>query len=103
MNTTIKQTEARHTPGPWQVTPAGGISNGTEIVILNVFDKEREAFAMNNGFGNAAENAALISAAPELLEACEALLLHFPATNDPSDKLCLKQARAAIAKAKGSK
>lgn len=35
-----------------------------------------------------------------LVEACEALILHFPGTKDPSNLLALEQARAALTLAK---
>lgn len=38
----------------------------------------------------------------DLLAALEALVLHFPGSHDPSDRLACDQARAAIAKAKGN-
>ena len=85
--------EAKHTPGPWsrrgthihyQANPGG-----YRFDIAEVF--------RDVGAAKADANAALIAASPELLDACKDLVLHFPSTNDPSDKLALAQAKAAIA------
>lgn len=51
--------KANHTPGPWEVTPAGGIAGDGEVIIIG---------PINNGFGCAADNALLIAAAPEMFE-----------------------------------
>lgn len=89
------------TPGPWQATgrivEADPERDGNECVIALV------------GMGESARNdadARLIAAAPELLEACEAMRIYLeevaPERNDaPEFWGMLDQARAAIAKAKG--
>jgi hypothetical protein len=52
-----KNTEAApvagHTPIPWSITEAGGISGDGEVIILNHKTKERgyAADTINNGFG----------------------------------------------------
>ena len=61
--------ETQHTPGPWTVTPSGGVitdNDDPEVIcwteINDIMAVEREA------------NARLIAAAPALLAACEAAL-----------------------------
>lgn len=76
-----------HTPGPWSfwdtlVDGAGGAP------VCAVHGKDRTA------------NARLITAAPDLLEACELLLIYLGDWNDMEDETCVT-ARRAIAKARG--
>lgn len=69
--------KTQHTPGPWHVTPSGGIAGDGEAVVLNWESDVAEcsgAKAINNGFGRAEANARLIAAAPDLLEACQTAL-----------------------------
>lgn len=117
---------AKHTPGPWlsdkwsatgpscvtmnyaeqgaeENTPIGHYHGTTRIVsgsmvsvALVTADTKEEAKA----------NVALISAAPELLEALELFVEDFTERNDPStwmpgERAAIEQARNAIAKAKG--
>ncbi len=91
-----------HTPGPWEQGHRhdgdsrsvwyhrAGPNGGTWFRLANCKGDEAEA------------NAALISAAPDLLEACEALAAYFGATwaGAPEERAKL---RAAIAKARGGK
>ena len=103
-----------HTPGPWKSHCLDSISlfpqhvvaeNGAIVarciptsgqVVWNVSNQEAEA------------NARLIAAAPELLEALEqtieSLAYWFPRWGDPkgANSQMMKQAHAAIAKAKGA-
>ena len=88
---------AKHTPGPWCLSPAGThvrrTRHGFNICTVNdLLDEEAEG------------NARIIAAAPELLEAlrwcvneidmrCEAAI--------PSVRQALTAARSAIAKAEG--
>lgn len=96
----------KHTPGPWFVCPDG----------LTVCDKRvwfDEAGARHGDTPNmvikamSAADAALISAAPELLEALDGMLQIYGGSKDwngikSSTELdCISQARAAIAKATG--
>ena len=46
------------------------------------------------------ESQQLLAAAPELLDACEELLIYLGDWDDPDNETCVR-ARAAIAKAKG--
>ena len=93
----------RHTPGPWRVTYDGTayfVQEHLKTEVLSVdehgnpceWSKERE------------DNARLISAAPELLEAlimcCQSMSSVLPDFN-PFDQAAYDKARAAIAKATG--
>lgn len=92
---TIQNMDAKHTPGPWEMSGPTLKGNGYNIGSVNSHrTTEGEA------------NAALIAAAPEMLEALEAIATHFD--TPASGRLCnisdlLNDARAAIAKAKGQK
>ncbi|MCA3573103.1 MAG: hypothetical protein IOC86_04250 [Aestuariivirga sp.] len=96
----------QHTPGPWTAQPdlfdgyfyieaAGGT-----VVIADVYPWQAGDM---DGAGEAAANARLIEAAPELLEACETLATLLD-TDDwiATGRLAVKQARAAIAKVRGT-
>lgn len=87
------------TPGPWK--------DGIEIP-LKAISCERAGFALvfiNTGSPKRDEqaqaNARLISAAPELLEAIEALTANY-ADVEPGGSKNVDKARAAIAKARGT-
>lgn len=90
---------SKHTQGPWFVT--GSMTKYVEARIPGGLIQEVASVgptAADNGYGEQQEaNANLIAAAPDLLEALEALLLDAPATGLKS----VYQARAAIARAKG--
>jgi hypothetical protein len=82
-----------HTPGPWDnygpIVHIGG--QHIAHVVLNETNADG-----NRGSDEERANARLIAAAPELLEACEAV------ANDPyTTCACAEKVRAAIAKAKG--
>jgi hypothetical protein len=51
-----------HTPTPWKLTPAGGISGDGEVIVLGKFNpkKHKGCEGMNDGFGHANGNAELI-------------------------------------------
>ena len=86
-----------HTPGPWRTfdTAYGAVhivkrasdSHMTDVVVIN---RERNE--------NAAADARLIAAAPDLLAALREMM---SAMDDGSDEPTLVDARAAIAKAEG--
>ncbi len=102
----------KHTPGPWEVVDIGGVAIGVGIdeggncfrMIGNTLTKNdpREIDEIN-------ANARLISAAPDLLAACEEMLRTLTA---PSRELCditrkelgpwLTMLRTAISIAKGT-
>lgn len=109
-------TKAKHTQGPWGISGAGNktrlIFRATDTSVYPVC--EVTADNLNRyGAGDLDANAALIAAAPELLEALEELVLQ-SAGNDPVEVMKLakdanwpfinsvKKAREAIAKAKGA-
>lgn len=85
----------KHTPGPWKkrphFTPAGNaiVVDSSNIGIAGVFGKSHEQ--------DAEANAALIAAAPELLEACKMILPYLQSNNGYG----ADQIEAAIAKAEG--
>lgn len=92
-----------HTPGPWNWEDEGPETNifacNGKVLIANFNDEIDECL----------DNADLISAAPELLSALEAIMGHYPYLcsdehgNPPSEweQQRITAARAAIAKAKG--
>ncbi len=96
----------KHTPGPWSARNGRiFMTDREELTVANV------ARAFDGDYSPA--NARLIAAAPDLLEALEALAdLHKPCLADnPTLMECVKEqpeyqayyaARAAIAKAKGA-
>ena len=97
---------AQHTPGPWSVTESSDWS-GMGGVSLGIDD----AYGMDGGrdyhlatvvHGDPDElkaNACLISAAPELLEVAEGILVDDMLQYLPDEYIA--KVRAAIAKAKG--
>lgn len=100
-----------HTPGPWTVREpdaeereldiAEGVS-AEDMELTEVYADEagdQVCFVMNTTPCEAA-NARLISAAPELLDAVEELLIYLADWDDPDNETC-QRARAAVAKAKG--
>lgn len=86
----------QHTPGPWKLN--GSIvttENGTPIASAQYYGI--------HGSKECDDNALLIAAAPELLEACQSLV-NWCDKNKPAGEALffVTQARAAIAKATGS-
>lgn len=99
--------QGKHTSGPWV---AGGslISGEAGVTIARVLRRPAiyggQAYNFSDTDRDAPEhgvmadaNARLIAAAPDLLEACEAVLLRDDVANDEIGDIL----RAAIAKAKG--
>ena len=107
---------SKHTPGPWEVigqhvfTKLGAANahgskaserDGWNIATINPWactnqDEEEEDMPVSETMANAC----LIAAAPDLLEALEYMLETCPGIDNVGDE-ARKQARAAIAKAKG--
>jgi len=85
----------KHTPGPWCIS-----SDDEGAYVVDELGITLVATAPHNegasGRAEADANARLISAAPELLAACEAALRELPHEKDVRSQLIL-----AIAKAKG--
>lgn len=94
--------KAQFTLGPWIVRHQCPGAMGAKWQILGPEDsvKCREIIATLEGIDNSEANASLIAAAPELLEALEAIASGFPYTDHLTAKH-MHDARAAIAKAKG--
>ena len=97
--------ETKHTPGPWRIEDgeeggyrihySGLVSNGASVVVGQLI----------SGYTPSLEDARLIAAAPELLAALENALedmrKHYACLPDDPGTDEMRQARAAIAKAKG--
>jgi hypothetical protein len=101
--------EAKHTPGPWEVRAAGvqsqGGDAGTFVARVNAGLVAR--CMTNQGNLSSAEcliaaqaNARLIAAAPELLAACKEAR-HWITSESRGEEDCLKQLDAAIDTAEG--
>jgi hypothetical protein len=94
----INMTTTQHTPGPWLIAKPKG--NGVMHKIWRTNGDER-----NTGYARIAwqvpraDDARLIAAAPDLLEAARALVGVF--YNQEDVPLYVQKARAAIAKAEG--
>ena len=89
-----------HTPGPWTILP-----NTPHFVrAMHPAEGMQPVATVHHFDGELSANARLIAAAPELLEALEAVLPdleHYVATHGPGPDKRLAIARAAIAKARG--
>ena len=89
-----------HTPGPWALNGltvealADPENSTTYVAPIAVIDAE-----WTSSISNA--NAALISAAPELLAIVEQIVNLTLDDNDPAHRAIIREATAAIAKAKG--
>jgi len=93
----VKKAEAQFTPGPWYSE-----MNVQGKTIVWAFDNPgapRIAVAAAYQQGKMAHNAALIAAAPELLNACQMAVNEMPG-NEQGQKIA-SMLRAAIAKAEG--
>lgn len=86
---------ASHTQGPWNVSRHATPDYAPQFGIY-AGESARDLATVTGD--NAAADAALIEAAPDLLAACEALLNCIDPARDWNEA---KAARAAIAKAKG--
>jgi hypothetical protein len=87
----------KHTPGPWAVSD-GDVTNESGIVIATV---------QRAGNGETVPNCRLIAAAPDLLEALEAVLAMHCMPTEPKRTYrdnagAMDKARAALAKARGA-
>lgn len=89
---------AKHTPGPWvaNVQRVCCSDDRDPIICEAIYRMSRD------GAGETAANLALISAAPDLLAACEALL-YIAQGKSGNVMYAVAQASAAIAKARGAK
>lgn len=98
---------SKHTPGPWKVEAHKHIEYGDTKYCSHAIKTDDSAgfqiaTVMEDFECDAEANARLIAAAPELLEACEALssIEHIEQTSTGPLRDALLKARAAIAKAK---
>lgn len=102
----------KHTPGPWRfvVPPDGG--NRTRQIIAAAPDSDRNAYPHTVGrwiadvrgaWGSEQmeSDARLIAAAPDLLEACEAMIEEYETGKQTPAYEIREKARAAINKAHG--
>ena len=91
-----------HTPGPWH-SFAGAVYIGeptAPVIIARSCHPDRDGSATIADGHERLANCDLIAAAPELLEALEALLAHLEGSGiDLND--CADECQAAIAKARG--
>lgn len=90
-----------HTPGPWVVVTE---LRDTEEIICDMLNNGYVAITQGQKLSNWRDDAALISAAPDLLEALEMIVAEADSYTARTGKPIynwLDQARAAIAKAKG--
>lgn len=91
--------KTKHTPGPWSagrtiIVHANTLAKlGASIGFINTSDEERNAIAKANSH--------LIAAAPDLLEALQAINAHWEAGNFSRREELWAPMREAIAKATG--
>lgn len=83
---------SKHTPGPWSLQEC---SNGGALLIRGLYGKHQQSHLQIVPI----EDARLIAAAPELLEALKAVMPSLHLT--PDYNRLAKLAHAAIAKAEG--
>lgn len=92
----------KHTPGPWYLVGITGMASGMGYYAVTS-DGEVEICALRD---RPIGDARLIAAAPDLLEALEALVAEqngppLPGRHEASWREAMAKAEAAIAKAKG--
>jgi len=95
----------KHTPGPWIIDPAEDLPLAVIQDVPNGYGIAEIYRANINNIATAKANAALIAAAPDMLEALEAITKlfqteYFPAFNE--NLHIVGQANKAITKAKGT-
>lgn len=95
------QNKTKHTPGPWTIE---GLIESNGVGAYRIVEPNNTyAVADVYEIEGRIENAHLIAAAPEMLEALERCLIQLMIIQDPTDEceLTMKLVRGAIAKAKG--
>ena len=94
-----------HTPGPWIAHMLGGGKGGPNSYYISTAIQDGVMVNVASAHANygqpAGWNARLIAAAPDLLEALEALLVPLDGAIDAGGLVA--KARAAVAKARGEK
>lgn len=95
--------ETKHTPGPWKAVSAAACAEVECMEIAEV--AHMRVIPAAGGWptpGAPEDDARLIAAAPDLLNACAAIVEWCDKNPPAGDALyCINQARAAIAKAEG--
>lgn len=92
--------ESKHTPGPWFHYDDRSSTERHEIVAMG--KTVARVYCTNGCEAEDKANARLIAAAPDLLEACEAMLEEMQVwETEQGEHPAATLARAAIAKAKG--
>lgn len=95
-----------HTPGPWASGRAIPEDGAVSRIVRAGDDHIAVVMHLEDAAQEAADNARLIAAAPELLEALQALVGEADLgeiDNEDNARLLLDWARAAIARATGGK
>jgi len=101
------QTNTKHTPGPWRTIPLAGNFDSHVGAFGIAYGRAGNRLAIVDGEGNSsahnAANARVIAAAPDLLEALEAMMkLRNPRYLTDTERAdIINAAVAAIAKARG--
>ncbi len=90
-----------HTPRPWVVVTE---LRDTDEIICDMLNNGYVAITQGQKLANWRDDAALIAAAPDLLEALDALLIAYcdPGNQGSDHDEKVEAARAAIAKARGT-
>lgn len=96
---------SKHTPGPWTVKGVTYGVPGAMADVVYVEVKGDPGHVIAHVYGQDLDNARLIAAAPELLQALRAMDPDNPSRSDCNGRKCGEcstcRARAAIAKAGG--
>lgn len=89
---------SKHTPGPWRLDPCWDIIGNTDQGTGVVCDVTHGAYFQP---GEAEANGRLIAAAPELLDALQAVLKLEPPLQSKKEMAAWNRVRRSIAKAEG--
>lgn len=107
-NAEVTRQESSHTPGPWKIHFTSNqfdtaISGHEDVLIARVVRQDVQCDG-SRSISTEQANAALIAAAPELLDCCVAMLqLHDCGSWGAPPGEYLPNLRAAIQKAKGAR
>ena len=88
-----------HTPGPWSAGRAIPEDNTVSRIVRAGDDHIAVIMDLDGAAQEAADNARLIAAAPDLLAALQWALSQIEDSLDPDHRAALESARAAIARA----
>lgn len=93
----------KHTPGPWEMRRDGYVySVATGERVCSPHSTLPDSKKVSDQLKNLKQNARLIAAAPDLLEALKRMVLDGNCSDKNYRALALEQARTAIAKAEGA-